>query len=234
MLLQRDVVAPVHDGVEVQVQVTTGVSDQVSGEHGLAEAGEQSSLGAVVEAVGVGGQRGGLGQGHQPGEGPGADISGQVVDVGDPTGAYQLECQQGEYVVDRRDDRGPGVAGGGDQAGQVQGDQLGDGEEQPGHLGLGGGGELVELEQACLAGVVAKRCAALAWRPDRQARKAGLGEDLGHPGAIERGRGARQGLGDLGGGVASTAQLDDGLACRVLRRRSGGAWAWVDEEPGLA
>jgi len=40
VLFQGDVVAPVHDGVEVQVQVAAGVGDQVGGQHRLAQGGE--------------------------------------------------------------------------------------------------------------------------------------------------------------------------------------------------
>jgi hypothetical protein len=74
-------------------------------------------------------------------EQPGAGVGGQVVDVGDPADADQLEREQGQQVVDGRDDGGALVAGGGDQARQVEGDQLGHGQRQPGQLRLAAGGQ---------------------------------------------------------------------------------------------
>ena len=52
---------------------------------------------------------------------------------------------------------GAGVAGGGDQGGQVEGDQVGQGQEQPGDFGVGAGGQVGEVEQPGAAGVVAVR-----------------------------------------------------------------------------
>jgi len=188
----------------------------------------------MVEPVGVGGERGGLGERHQPGEQAGADIGGEVVDVGDPTDPDQLECQQRQHVVGGRDDRGAGVAGGFDHRWQVEGDELGDGQQQPGHLGLGARGEGGEVDDGRPTGVVAVRGAAFARRSHRQAGEAGLGEHLGHPGAIERCRRACQRLGDLGGRMPGPAQLDDALTGGVLGRCPGRPGPRVDEEPGLA
>ena len=96
----------------------------------LLERGEQRALPGVVQPVGVAGQRGGLGQRGEPGEQRGAGVGGQVVDVGDPAGPGEFQRQQRQQVVQRRDGRGAGVAGGGDHAGQVERDQVGQGEQQ--------------------------------------------------------------------------------------------------------
>ncbi len=69
---------------------------------------------------------------------------------------------------------------------------------------------------------------------DREPRKTGLGEYLSDPGAVERGRGAGQRLGDLSGGVPGPAQLDDALPGGVFGRGLGRPRAGVKEKPGLA
>ena len=140
MLFQRGVLTPVHDGVEVQVQHLAG--GQACGDGGLVQRGQELLLLGVLEAVGVAGQRGRLGQGGEPGEQRGAGVGGQIVDVGDTAGAGQLHRQQAEQVVDRGDVAGAGVAGGGDQGGQVQGEQVGQRKQQPGHPGGRVGGQL--------------------------------------------------------------------------------------------
>ncbi len=94
VLVEGHVLAPVHDGMEVQVEVPGGVSDEVGRQHRLAERGEEGGLAGVVEPVGVGGERGGFGKGHQAGEQPGSDVGGQVVDVRDPSHSDQLQRQQ--------------------------------------------------------------------------------------------------------------------------------------------
>src|SRR5262249_51351894 len=66
VLLQRRVFAPVHHGVEVEVELLPG-GEAVRG-HRRAEGGEERGLLAVLEPVGVCGHGGGLGQGLQPGE----------------------------------------------------------------------------------------------------------------------------------------------------------------------
>ena len=105
MFFQGDVLAPVHDGVEVQVQVAAGVGDQVRADHRFAQRGEQRGLPGVVEPVGVAGQRGGLGQRGESGEQRGAGVGGQVVDVGDPADTGQFQREQRQQVV-----HGAGIA----------------------------------------------------------------------------------------------------------------------------
>ena len=135
MLLQRRVLAPVHDRVEVEVQrVAAG---QPGGQARLVQCGQELLLFAVLEPVGVGGKRGRLGQRDQPGEDRGAGVGGQVVDVRDPPGRGELERQQGQHIGQGGDLRAGRVAGRGDQVGQVQGEQVRDGQQQPGQPGLG-------------------------------------------------------------------------------------------------
>jgi len=91
VLFQHRVVAPVHDRVEVQVErLAVG---QPGGQCRFVEGGQERGLPGVLQPVGVGGQRGGLRQGREPGEQGGAGVGGDVVDMGDPPGAGQLERQ---------------------------------------------------------------------------------------------------------------------------------------------
>ena len=63
MLFESDashVGAPVHDGVEVQVDRVAGGEPCCEG--GLVQSGQERGLLGVLETVGVGGQGGGLGQ----------------------------------------------------------------------------------------------------------------------------------------------------------------------------
>ncbi len=99
VLVQCHFFAPVHDGVKVQVEVAAGVGEQVGAQQRLAQRGEQPRLVDVLAPVGVGGQRGGLGQRGQPGEQSGADVGGQVIDVGDPPDPIQLQGQQRQQVA---------------------------------------------------------------------------------------------------------------------------------------
>ena len=59
VLFQGGVLAPVHDRVEVQVEHLAG--GQARGDARLVQGGEEGALFGVLEPVGVGGQRGGLG-----------------------------------------------------------------------------------------------------------------------------------------------------------------------------
>ena len=95
VLFQRGVFAPVHDGVEVQVEVAA--LGEAGGEHLAVERGEEAALAFVGEPVAVGGQRGRLGQRGQPGEQPGAGVGGEVVDMGDAADAGELERQQRQH-----------------------------------------------------------------------------------------------------------------------------------------
>lgn len=63
-----------------------------------------------------------------------------------------------------------------------------------------------------------------------KAREALLAEDLGDPGAVERGGGVLEGLGDLVDGQALAAELDDLRAGGLLGRGGPGSGAGDDEE----
>ena len=132
VLLEGGVAAPVHDGVEVQVEDRLARGGQAGADHLLVQGGQEPLLVGVGEPVGVVGERGLLRQHGEPGEQRGGGIGEQVIDVGDPPGAGELEGQQGQQPAGRGDDAGAGVAGRGGQGGQVQGGQVGNGQQQPG------------------------------------------------------------------------------------------------------
>lgn len=81
--------------------------------------------------------------------------------MGDPADADEFEGQQAQQGADRGDDGGARVAGGGDQGRQVEGDQLRDGQQQPGQLRLRPGGQLGEVADLGPARMVAVGGAAL-------------------------------------------------------------------------
>jgi hypothetical protein len=218
----------VHDRVEVQVEV--GALDQPGADHGLVQRGQEGSLALVGQPVGVGGKGGGLGQGDQAGEQGSTGVGGQVIDVACPADPDQLQCQQRQQVVDRGDDAGAWVAGGADQGGQVQGDQLGHGQQQPGHPGLGPGGQLLEVHHLGAGQQLASGQAPLGLGSWPQAREALGGQDLGDPGAVERGALGGQHRGDLVGRAALLAQLDDAGPGRLLGRRDLGSWPGGNKE----
>jgi hypothetical protein len=86
VLLQHRVLAPVHYGVEVQVQRLA--ARQPGGQGGLVEGGQEHGLPAVLEPVGVGGQRGGFGQRGQRSEQCRAGVGGDVIKRGRPAGCW--------------------------------------------------------------------------------------------------------------------------------------------------
>jgi DDE superfamily endonuclease len=135
VLFEHRVIAQVHDGVEVQVECFS--LSESGGQGGPVQGGQERSLLAVLEPVGVGGQRGGLRQGGQPREQGGAGVGGDVVDVGDPPGGGELERQQRQHIGQGGDLRGGQVAGRGHHVRDAGRDQVGDGQEQPGQPGLG-------------------------------------------------------------------------------------------------
>jgi len=182
----------------------------------------------VGEPVGVIGERGFLRQDGQPGEQGAGRVGQQVIDVGHPAGAGQLQRQQGQQPRHRRDDRGARVAGRPGQGGQVQGDQVRDGQQQPGQPGLGAGGEGGEVDDrgpgqlrvppgGGRTGASGGRGAA------QQPPEALLGENLPDPGAVERGALGAQPGADLVHRQARPAQLEHPGAGAVLGRGGLGA-----------
>src|SRR5207244_1316599 len=63
-----------------------------------------------------------------------------------------------------------------------------------------------------------------------EAGEALLAQDLGDPGAIERGGRVLEGLGDLVDGEALAAALDELWGCGLLARRRRGPWLGEGEE----
>lgn len=186
---------------------------------------------AVGEPVAVAGERGFLRQHGQPGEQRGGGIGQQVIDVPDPPGAGELEGQQGQQPADRGDDPGAGVAGLGGQRGQVQGDQVGDGQQQPGPGRVQPprpGGDVQDLGrgQVRVPAGGGRAGAGLGLRAAQQPAEPLPGEDLRDRGAVQRGALRRRPGGDLVAGQPLPAQPDDPAADSLLgrghpRRRAG-------------
>ena len=125
VFLQHRVVTPVHDGVEVQVEDRVGGGGEPGVDHLRVQGGQEAALVVVAGAVGVVGQGGLLRQGGQTSEQRCGGVGQQqVVDVGDPAGAGQLQRQQRQQP--RRGGHHPGarIAGPFHQVGQAELDQI--------------------------------------------------------------------------------------------------------------
>ncbi len=178
----------------------------------------------VGEPVGVAGERGFLRQRRHPGQQRGGRVGQQVIDVGNPPGAGELEREQGQQPRCGGDDRGAGVAGCGGQRRQVQDGQVGQDQQQPGPGGLQPGrpGGEVDHLRARQVGVPAGRAradAGLRLGAADQPAEPFLGEDLTDARAVERPALGGQPRGDLVGRQALPAQLDHPAPGAVLRRR---------------
>ena len=92
VFLQGRVLAPVHDRVEVEVEV--GAVDQPRLQHRLIERDQERVLALVRELVGVAGQRGRLRQRGEPGEQGRAVVGGEILDVRGAADVRELERQQ--------------------------------------------------------------------------------------------------------------------------------------------
>src|SRR5258706_11591729 len=132
--------------MEVQVEDRLLAGRQARGDHLLVQGGQESLLVVMRQPVGVVSERGLLRQHRQAGQQRGGRIQQQVIDVGDAPGGGELERQQGQQVAGRGDRPGAGVPGALYQAGQVEGDQAGDGQQQPGHSGVGAAGQGVKID----------------------------------------------------------------------------------------
>jgi hypothetical protein len=219
----------------VEVQVQRLACGQPGRDGGLVQRGQERGLAGVLEPVGVGGQGGGLGQRGQPGEQGGAGVGGDVVDVGDAAGAGQLERQQRQHIGQGRDPRRGRVARGGRHLRHAEGNQVGDGQEQPGQPGLGPGGQRGEV-QCFGAGLdLPGGPAALGVGAAPQPGQSLIGDHLGDPGPVQRGALCGQRIGDLVDGVPGGAQFDDPRPGGVLGRSGLRAGPAGDEElPGPA
>jgi len=233
VLLQYRVAAPVHDGVEVQAERVVGGEPGRDG--GLVQRGQERGLPGMFQPAGAGGQRGGLRQRGEPGEQRGAGAGGDVADAGDPPGAGQLERQQRQQAGQGGDSRGGRVARGGRQIRDAQGDQVRDGQEQPGQPGLGPLRQAGEIGRLGAGPDLPGRPAAVGVGAAPHPGQSLPGDHLGDPGPVQRGALGRQCLGDLIDGVPGGAQLDDPGAGGVPGRGGLRAGPAGDEEvPGPA
>ena len=133
-------------------------------------------------------------------------VGEQVIDVGDPPGAGQLQRQQGQQPADGRDDAGAGVAGRRDQRGQVQDTRSGMASSSPARVVSTCSGQVPKSITAAAGRFVSRPGVAgemLASRgAAQQPAEPLLGQDLRDRGAVQRGALRRQPGGNLVGGQA--------------------------------
>ena len=145
--------------------------------------------------------------------------------MADAPGGGELEGQQGQDAAGGRDGCGAGVARRVHQGRQVEGDQVGNGQQQPGEPGVGPAREGGEVDDA---GPGQVGVAASGGRADagfrrgaaQQPAEALLGQDLADPGAVQRGPLGGQPGADLIDRQALPAQLGHAPAGSVLPRRA--------------
>ncbi len=227
VLFQHRIAAPVHDGVEVQVEDRLFRGGQPAADHLLVQGGQEPLLVIMRQPVGVIGEHGFLRQRRHPGEQPCGGVGQQVIDMGDPPGPGELERQQGQQPVHGGDDPGAWVASCADQGGQVQGHQVGDGQQQPCLRGLqpvrpGGQVDDPGRGQAGVPAGGGRGDAGLRIGAAQQPPEPLLGQDLTDRRPVERGALGGQPPGDLIGRQALPAQLDDPAARAVLGGRHAG------------
>ena len=237
VLFQGGIVAPRHDGVEVQVEDGLVAGGEPAGDHLGVQGGQEPLLVVMGEPVGVVGERGLLRQDGQPGQQRGGGVGEQVIDVRCPPGGGELEGEQGQQVAGGGDRRGLRVAGRGGQGGQVQGDQVRDGQQQPGHGGVGAFGQGGEVDggrgrQPGVAAGGGRAGAGLGRGSAQQPPEAFLAQDVADGGAAQRSPFAGEPRGDLVDRQARPAQLDGpgpggvlprgALAAGRARRREDG------------
>src|SRR5439155_1917651 len=124
--------------------------------------------------------------------------------------------EQRQQVGDRGDVAGAGVSGRVDEAGQVQGEQVRQGEQQPGQPGrvaagalAGDVGVVLVLQGPGPGQVFASGPAAGGVRAAPDPRQPGLDDHFVDPGAVQSDAFAGQYRADLVDRVALRAQLDD-------------------------
>ena len=138
-------------------------------------------------------------------------------------GGGELEGEQGQQPGHGRDDAGAGVAGLVSQARQVQGDQVRDCQQQPGHGGMGARGNRAEVDdrggrQPGVAAGGGRAGAGLRRRAADQPAESFLAQDVADRAAAQRGPLPGDPHADLIDRQALAAQLDDPAAGRVLLR----------------
>ncbi len=191
----------------------------------MSSAARERALVVVGQPVGVVGERGLLRQDRQAGQERGGRVAQQVIDVGHAPGSGELEGQQGQQVPGGGDLPGGGVAGGGDHRGQVEGDQVGDGQQQPGHGGVDALGPGVKVDdgggrQSGVAAGGGRADAGLRPGAAQQPAESFLAQDVADGGAAQRGAFPGEPGADLVDRQALAAQLDDACTGGVLLRRA--------------
>ncbi len=225
VLLQGGVGAPVHDRVEIQVENCFLAGGEPGGDHRGVQGGQERALVVVGQPAGVIGERRLLGQDRQPGQERGSRVHQQVIDVGHAPGGGELERQQRQQPAGGGDLPGAGVAGRGGHRGQVEGDQVGDGQQQPGHGGVGAawqGGEVDDRGggQPGVAAGGGRADAGEGLGAAQQPAESFLAQDVADGGAAQGGPLQRQPGADLVDRQALAAQLDDAAAGGVFPRRA--------------
>ena len=145
VILQYRLLPVVGDGVEVQVDQIGLVEPQPDGL--LDEALLQPHQMQRIQAVGVGGHRGALGQHIEAGEKPQARIEGMLGEMRVALGADQLQGEKGQKVAQRGDGLCAGQSRLLHDVGQVELVDEGGKQHHPGGLGLPGTlGHLAKLK----------------------------------------------------------------------------------------
>jgi len=128
--LPGDIVAEVHDRVEVQIKVLAGALPGLS--HRACEAGEQRLVVRALKAVGVAAQRRRFGQRLKTGERGERGVGADVVDVADAAPADRFERQQRQHRAQRGNLSGARELRGADRARQIQRDEARQKQQQAG------------------------------------------------------------------------------------------------------
>jgi hypothetical protein len=92
VFLQASVVAPVHDRVEIEVEVSA--VDQPRTQHRLIERDQERVLALMRELVGVAGQRGRFRQRGEPCEQRRSVVGREILDVRGATDTRELEREE--------------------------------------------------------------------------------------------------------------------------------------------
>jgi hypothetical protein len=130
VLFEDLILAVVHDGVEVEVEL--GALAQAGPDQGWSQGSQEAALEIALSAVGVGGQSGRLGDGGEAGAESGGLVRRDVVDVIEATHGDQLQGQRREQVAEGGDHPGARIPSLGHQLGKVELEQLGDGKKESG------------------------------------------------------------------------------------------------------
>ncbi len=211
VLLQEGFVAVVGDGVEVEIERAAALDSEVAG--GGEPVGSPAGYEAGVNAAGVLGKRGALGNGVEAGEQGEALVKGVGHEAGGATDAPELEGEQGAAGAGGGDGGGTGQATAADVGVEVELGEEGQEQEQAAEVGAEGArGEVegVDGSGGGLDGAVG--VVALVAGAAPEAGQASVFEDLGDGGDGGGQAFVLEALGDLVGGDVAGAELEDALA----------------------